>query len=62
MEIGREKIREAWKEYKKSRENAKEKKQEECAGNLDDSEHQNETFRMAKHMVKERQDITGQTV
>ena len=55
----REKSTEAWKEYKKSRQNAKEKKQEECAGNLDDSEHQNETFRMAKQMVRERQNITG---
>ena len=35
---------------------AKEKKQKECAN---DSECQNEIFRMAKQMVKERQDITG---
>ena len=69
MEIGREKIQQRRKKYKKSRQNAKrviasakEKKQKECAGNLNDSEHQNETFRMAKQMVKERQDITGQTV
>ena len=38
---------------------AKEKKQKECAGNLNDSEHENEIFRMAKQMVKERQVITG---
>ena len=37
---------------------AKEKKQKECASNLNDPEHQNEFFRMAKQMVK-RQDITG---
>ena len=53
-------------EYKKSRKNvkrvissAKEKKQKECAIYLNDSECQNEIFRMAKQMVKERQDITG---
>jgi len=53
-------------EYKKSRQNAKrvissakEKKQEECANDLNDSECQNEIFRMAKQMVKERQDISG---
>ena len=38
---------------------AKEKKQQECASDLNDPEHQNEIFRMAKHMVKERQVITG---
>ena len=53
-------------EYKKSRQNAKrvissakEKKQKECANDLNDSECQNEIFRMEKQMVKERQDITG---
>jgi len=53
-------------EYKNSRQNAKrvissakEKKQKEWANDLDDSECQNETFRMAKQMVIERQDITG---
>ena len=58
----KENTTEARKEYKKSRQNAKtviasakEKKQEECAGDLNDSEHQNEIFRMAKQMVKERQ-------
>ena len=35
---------------------AKEKKQKECVGNLNDFEHHNEIFRMAKQMVKERQD------
>jgi len=34
---------------------AKEKKQKECASDLNDLEHQNEIFRMAKQMVKERQ-------
>jgi len=38
---------------------AKEKKRKECANDLNDSERQNEIFRMAKQMVKERQDITG---
>ena len=53
-------------EYKKSRQNAKrvissakEKKQKECANDLNDSECQSEIFLMAKQMVKERQDITG---
>jgi len=53
-------------EYKKNRQNAKrvissakEKKQKECANDLNDSECQNEIFRTAKRMVKERQDITG---
>jgi len=57
---------EARMEYKKSRQNAKrvlssanEKKQKEWANDLNDSECQNEIFRMAKQMVKERQDITG---
>ena len=34
---------------------AKQKKQD-CASDLSNPEHQNETFRMAKQMVKERQD------
>jgi len=53
-------------EYKKSRQNAKkvlpsakEKKQKKWANDLNDSECQNEIFRMANQMVKERQDITG---
>ena len=53
-------------EYKKSRQNAKrvissakEKKQKEWANDLNDSESQNEIFRRAKQMAKERQDITG---
>ena len=52
-------------EYKKSRQNAKrvissakEKKQKEWANDWY-SECQNEIFRMAKQMVKERQDIIG---
>ena len=62
----KENTKEARKEYKKSRQNAKrvissakEKKQKECANDLNDSECQNEMFRMTKQMVKERQDITG---
>jgi len=53
-------------EYKKSRQNAKkvlpsakEKKQKKWANDLNDSECQNEIFRMANQMVKERQYITG---
>ena len=38
---------------------AKEKKKKECASDLNDPEHQNKIFRMAKQMAKERQDITG---
>jgi len=38
---------------------AKEKKQKECASDLNDPEHQNEIFRLTKQMVKERQDIAG---
>ena len=37
---------------------AKEKKQKECASDLNDPEDQNAIIRMAKQMVKERQDIT----
>jgi len=62
----KENTKEARMEYKKSRQNAKrvissvkEKKQKECANDLNDSECQNEIFRMAKQMVKERRDITG---
>ena len=62
----KENTKEARTEYKKSRQNAKrvisaakEKKQKECANNLNGSECQNEIFRMVKQMVKERQDITG---
>jgi len=66
MEIGKkEKSTEAWKEYKKSKQNAKRvislakgKKQKECASDLNDPNHQNEIFRIAKQMVKERKDIT----
>jgi len=52
-------------EYKMSGKNAKrvissamEKKQKECENDLNDSECQNTIFRMAKQMVKEREDIT----
>ena len=55
-----------YKKSKKSRQNAKrvissakEKKQKECASDLNEADCQNEIFRMAKQMVKERQDITG---
>jgi len=61
-----EKSTEAWKEYKKSKQNAKSiislakgKKQKECASNLNDPNHQNEIFQIAKQMVKERLDIRG---
>jgi len=53
-------------EYKKCRQSAKRvissakvKKQKECASDLNDPDHQNEIFRMAKQMVNERRDITG---
>ena len=67
MESGREKIRkrQGWsirrveKNAKKVIFSANEKKQKECTNDLNDSECQNEIFRMAKQMVKERQDITG---
>ena len=62
----KENTKEARMEYMKSRQNAKrvicsakEKKLKECANDVNDSECQNEIFRMAKQMVKERQDITG---
>ena len=52
-------------EYKECRQSAKriissanEKKQKECTNDLNDPEHQNEIFRMAKQMVKERHHIT----
>ena len=54
-----ENTKEARMEYKKSRQNAKrvissakEKKQKECANDINDSECQSEIFRMAKQMVK----------
>jgi len=53
-------------EYKKSKQNAKNvislvkgKKQKEFASDLNDPNQQNEIFRIAKQMVKERRDITG---
>jgi len=52
-------------EYKKCRQSAKSvislakaKKQKECASDLNDPEHQNEIFQMAKQMVTEREGIT----
>jgi len=56
-------------EYKKSRQkakrvisSAKEKKQKECANDLYDCECQNQFFRMAKQMVKERlEGVHGET-
>ena len=57
----KENTKEARMEYKKSRQNAKrvissakEKKQKECANDLNDSECQNEIFQMAMQMVKQR--------
>ena len=35
------------------------KKQKQCESDLNDPNHQNEIFRIAKQMVKERHDITG---
>jgi len=59
-EAVREKKKKAWKKYKKSRQNAKraitsakEKKQKECASDLNDLEPQNEIFQISKQMVKE---------
>ena len=64
----RENSEEAWMEYKKCGRSAKwvissakEKKQKEYVIDLNDPEHQNEIFQVAKQMVKERQDITGPT-
>ena len=37
---------------------AKEKKQKKCENDLNDPECHNKIFRMAKQMVKEREDIT----
>jgi len=61
-----QKSTEAWKEYKKSGQNAKRdislairKKQKEYASNLNDPDHQNEIFQIAKQIVKEKQDITA---
>jgi len=60
----KEESTEAWEEYKKSKQNtkkvisqAKGKKHRECARDLNDLNGQNEIFRIAKQMVKERQDI-----
>ena len=57
---------EAWMEYKKCMQSAKrvismakEKKQKECASDLNDPEHQNEFFPNSKADGKRRQDITG---
>ena len=62
----KENTNEARMEYKKSRKNAKKvissakkKKHKEWTNDFFTLECQNETFRMAKQMVKERQDITG---
>jgi len=62
----KEKSTDAWKEYKKRIQNAKTvislakgKKQKECASNLNDPNRQNEIFRIAKQMLKERQDVLG---
>jgi len=54
----KEKLREAWKEYKKSKQNAKRvislakgKKEKKCASDLNDLNQQNEIFRIAKQTV-----------
>ena len=49
----KENTKEARMEYKKSIKNAKSKKQKECANDLNDTECQNEIFRMAKQVVKD---------
>ena len=66
MESGRKKTlkRQGWSirrvdKMRREFSSAKEKKQKEWANDLNDSECQNEIFRRAKQMVKERQDITG---
>ena len=67
MEIGEEKNRQrhGWstrrvnKTQKKVISLAKGKKQKEFASDLNDPNQQNEIFRIAKHIVQERQDITG---
>ena len=38
---------------------ANQKKQKECASNINEPNHQNEIFRIAKQTVKERRDIMG---
>jgi len=55
----KEKSIEGWKEYKKSKQNATRvislsKKQKECASDLNDPNQQNEIFRIAKQMEKDR--------
>jgi len=59
-------LTEAWKKYKESKQNAKRvislakgKKWKGCASDFNDPNHQNEIFRIAKQMAKERQDVTG---
>jgi len=67
LEIGKkQKSTEAWKECKKSKQNAKRvislakgKKQKECASDLNDPNQESEFFRIAKQTVTERNDITG---
>jgi len=65
MEIGNNST-EAWKKYKKSRQNgktvissSKDKKEKECASDSNDPNHQNEIFRIAKQIVQVTQDIMG---
>ena len=41
------------------RQRKRNKRNVHCTSDLNDPEHQNEIFRMAKQMVKERQDVTG---
>jgi len=63
MDTGKkEKSTKAWKQYKKSRQNAKRVISLAKGKNrrdVNDPNHQNEIFRITKQMVKERQDIMG---
>jgi len=59
--------KQAWMEYKQNRQSAKavissakEKKQKECASDLNDTEHQSEISRMAKQMVNDKSVSTGE--
>ena len=60
--------KEAWMEYKKNSQSAKtvissakEKKQNECASDVNDPEHQSEISRMAKQMVNDESVSTGES-
>jgi len=58
----RENSTEVWKSRQKAKRvisSAKENKQKECASDINYPNHRNEIFRIAKQMVKERQDMIG---